>query len=89
MIKGAVKWHIGMKVILYKVDSDSNVISRAVPGFSSNTNLLLTMNDFDELYTECISKIMNDFAEFNANGSGWVLDRVAFTSINMYNYQAI
>ena len=33
--------------------------------------------------------VMNDFAEFNANGSGWVLDRVAFTSIHMYNYKPI
>ena len=41
------------------------------------------------LNTECISKIMNDFVEFNANGSGWILDRVAFTSIHMYNYQTI
>ena len=87
--KGAVKWHIGIKVILYKLDSDGNVISKAVPGFSSNTTISLTMNDFEELYTECISKIMNDFVEFNANGSGWILEIVAFTSINMYNYQPI
>ena len=57
--------------------------------FLSNTTISLTMNDFEELYTECITKIMNDFTEFNANGSGWVLDRVAFTSIHMYNYQPI
>ena len=87
--KGAVKWYIGIKVVLYKLDSDGNVISKAVPGFSSNTTISLTMNDFEELYTECIRKIMYDFTEFNANGSGWVLDRVAFTSIHMYNYQPI
>ena len=74
---------------LYKLDSDGNVISKAFPGFSSNTNISLTMNDFDGLYTECTNKIMNDFAEFNANGSGWILDRVAFTSIHMYNYKPI
>ena len=87
--KGAVKWYIGIKVVLYKLDSEGNVISKVVPGFSSNTTISLTMNDFEELYTECIRKIMYDFTEFNANGSGWVLDRVAFTSIHMYNYQPI
>ena len=76
-------------MILYKLDSDGNVISKAVPGFSSNTNISLTMNDFEEIYTECISKIMNDFVEFNANGSGWILDRVTLTSIHMCNYRPI
>ena len=47
------------------------------------------MRDFDELYRECTSKKMNDFVEFNANGSGWILDRVAFTQIHMYNYKPI
>ena len=68
--KGAVTWHIGIKVNSYKLDSDGNIISKAVPGFSSNTNISLTMNDFEDLYTECKNKIMNDFAEFNTNGSG-------------------
>ena len=87
--KGAVKWHIGIIVNLYKLDKDSNMISKAAPGFSSNTNISLTMRDFEDLYTECKNKIMNDFAEFNANGSGCILDRVALTSIHMCNYQPI
>ena len=85
--KGAVKWHIGIIVNLYKLDKDSNMISKAAPGFSSNTNISITMGNFEDLYTECKNKIMNDFAEFNANGSGWILDRVVLTSIHMCNYQ--
>ena len=85
--KGTVKWHIGIIVNLYKLDKDGNMISKAAPGFSSNTNISLTMRDFEDLYTECKNKIMNDFTEFNANGSGWILDRVALTSIHMCNYQ--
>ena len=87
--KGAVKWHIGIIVNLYKLDKYGNMISKAAPGFSSNTNISITIHDFEELYTECIRKIMYDFVEFNANESGWILDRVAFTSIHMYNYQPI
>ena len=87
--KGAVKWHIGIIVNLYKLDKDSNMISKAAPGFSSNTNISITMGNFEDLYTECKNKIMNDFTEFNANGSGWILNRVAHTYIHMYNYQTI
>ena len=86
--KGAVKWHIGIIVNLYKLDKDSNMISKAAPGFFSNTTISITMGNFEDLYTECKNKIMNDFAEFNANGSGWILDRVALTSIHMCNYQS-
>ena len=32
-------------------------------------------------------KIMNDFIEFNANGSGWILERVENLSINIARYQ--
>ena len=34
--KGAVKWHIGIKVNLYKLDKDGNMISKADPGFLPN-----------------------------------------------------
>ena len=84
--KGAVKWHIGIIVNLYKLDKDSNMISKANPGFSSNTIISLTMRDFEDLYTECKNKIMNDFAEFNANGSGWILERVNSVSLHMVQY---
>ena len=47
-LKGAVKWHIGIKVNLYTLDSDGNVISKAVPGLASNSNISPTMNDFEE-----------------------------------------
>ena len=30
---------------------------------------------------------MNDFIEFNANGSGWILERVENLSINIARYQ--
>ena len=74
---------------LYKLDEVGNLINKANPGFSSNTNISLAMDDFEGLYIECRNKIMNDFAEFLANWSGWILDRVTLTSIHVYNYQQI
>ena len=32
-------------------------------------------------------KIMNDFIEFNASGSGWILERMENLSINIARYQ--
>ena len=87
--KGAAKWYIGMKVIMGKHDKDGNNYQQVVPGFSSNTTISLTTIDFNELYEECTNKIINDFVEFNANGSGWILNRVSHISIHMYNYQPI
>ena len=32
----------------------------------------------------CCDKIMKDFVEFNANGSGWILSRVRLISVHMH-----
>ena len=55
-----------------------------VPGFTSNMKSTLHMWNFDELYNECCDKIMKDFVEFNANGSGWILSRVRLISVHMH-----
>ena len=44
----------------------------------------LNMWNFDELYNECSEKIMKNFVEFNANGSGWILSRVRLISVHMH-----
>ena len=36
-------------------------ISKVASGVSSNTNIPITMWNFEDLYTECKNKIMNDF----------------------------
>ena len=55
-----------------------------VPGFTSNMKTTLHMRNFDELYNECSEKIMKNFVEFNANGSGWILSRVRLISVHMH-----
>ena len=47
------------------------------------------MRNFEYLYKESFDKIINDFTEFNANGSGWILDRVELISVNIARYQPI
>ena len=59
--KEAVKWYIGMKVIMVKYDKDGNMYEEAHPGFTSNPNISSTLIDFDVKYNEHHDKIINDF----------------------------
>ena len=84
--KEAVKWYIGMKVSMHKYDKDGNMYEEAHPGFTSNPNISSTLMNFDLVYNEHQEKIVNDFVAFNANGSGWVLDRVSEICLHMLHY---
>ena len=84
--KEGVKWHIGMKVSMYKMDKEGNILEQVTPGFTSKTAISATMLNFDSVYKEHQEKIVNDFVAFNANGSGWVLDRVSEICLHMVHY---
>ena len=75
-----------MKVSMHKYDKDGNMYEEAHPGFTSNPNISSTLIDFDVKYNEHHDKIINDFVEFNANGSGWILNRVNSVSLHMIQY---
>ena len=47
------------------------------------------MWNFEYLYKESSNKIINEFTEFNANGSKWILERVELISVNIAGYQPI
>merc|ERR1712208_125098 len=80
------KWYIGMKVKMHKMDKDGNKYDEVHAGFTSKPAISATMLNFDSLYKEHQEKIVNDFVAFNANGSGWVLDRVSEISLHMVHY---
>ena len=85
--KGAMKWYIGMQVKMYKESGETR--QEASPGFTSNPKTTLSLWNFEDLYKSSFDKILNDFIEFNANGSGWILERVENLSINIAGYQPI
>ena len=87
--KGPMKWYLGMQVIFHKKNMEGEIMQTASPGFTSNPQTTLSMYDFDKLYAESSEKIMNDFVEFNANGSGWILDRVQLMSVHINHYSPI
>ena len=87
--KGAMKWYLGMQVKMYKPSINVEEAQEASPGFTSNPKITGGMWNFEYLYKESFDKIINDFTEFNANGSGWILDRVELISVNIARYQPI
>ena len=84
--KEAVKWYIGMKVKMVKTDKDGEKYEEAYPGFTSNHKISGTLMNFDSEYSTNQEKIVNDFIEFNANGSRWILERVNSVSLHMVQY---
>ena len=87
--KGAMKWHIGMKVIMKKMDytDDGKQIGQIDPGFTSNHRMTAMMFNFDDGYNTAREKIEKNFLEFCANGSGWIFDRVDLVSVHIAGYE--
>ena len=50
--------------------------------FNGGTRRLLGEHDIDEFYDESVNGILEDFAEFNENGSNWVCERVLDMQVN-------
>ena len=86
--KGAMKWYIGMKVIMKKMDytDDGRQVGQIDPGFTSHPKITAVMYSFDEGYNAARQKIEKNFIEFLRNGSGYILDRVALVSVHIAGY---
>ena len=44
--------------------------------------MLFGEHDIDEFYNDSVNDILQDFAEFNENGSNWVFERVLDIQLN-------
>ena len=67
--KKMLKSHITMKIRMSKVDQDHEIIETDA-GFNGGTEHLLAEHDIDEFYDDSMNNILEDFQEFNENGSG-------------------
>ena len=77
-----------MKVIMKKMDytDDGKQVGQIDPGFTSRPVITAMMYNFDEGYNAARQKIEKNFVEFCANGSGYILDRVALVSVHIAGY---
>ena len=80
--KGPMKWYIGMKVIMVKMDGSGEID----PGFTSRPRITPMMSNFDEGYKIARQKIDKNIEEFLRNGSGYIVDRVDLVSVHIAGY---
>ena len=80
--KGHMKWYLGMKVSMIKYEYDGE-IATANPEFTTRARSTSMLWVFDMIYKEAGAKIIEDFIEFNQDGSGWILGRVENISVNI------
>ena len=78
-----------MQIKMYQPNGEGNTIQLTSLGFISNTKISAGMWNFEYLYKLSVWKIINDFTEFNANWSGWILERVELISVHIARYQPI
>ena len=84
--KGGLKWYLGAKVTMHKVNRYGDTIDEATPGFTTSPRVQATMWNFDQDYNNASEKIKEDFVAFNQNGSGWILKSVNNISVNIGGY---
>ena len=68
-----LKSYITMKIRMSKVDRDGESIETDA-GFNGGTGRLRGEHDIDELYNDSVNNILEDFADFNENGSDWIFE---------------
>ena len=88
--KGAIRWYLSVQVKFTKPNSEGEEIS-AEPYFTSKCQHILNNveEDINTEVTEAITKISEDVDTFLKNGSGWVLDRVIKTYVNIALYKPL
>ena len=51
-------------------------------GFNGGTRTLVSQLQIEAFYDESMNDILDDFAEFNENGSSWIFERVVDLQLN-------
>ena len=83
--KGAMKWYIGMKLIMSKMDytDDCRQVDQMDASFTSRPAMTSMMVNFDEGYSIAGQMIEKNFDEFCASGSGYILVGVELVSVHI------
>merc|ERR1712082_85435 len=85
--KKTIKSYITMKIRMKKVDKDGDIIE-ADAGFNGGIRALVNKASIDFLYELTRENIMEDFAAFNENGSGWIFERVVDLQLHTAKYDS-
>ena len=83
-----IKSHITMKIRMKKVDKDGEV-TETDAGFNGGVRAILHDSNIDNFYEVSRQNIMEDFASFNENGTGWIFQKVVDLQLHTMDYDAI
>ena len=86
--KKVIKTYITMKIRMRKVDKDGD-ITETDAGFNGGIRALFHESAFEKCYKTWGENIMEDFATFNENGSGWIFQRVVDLQLHSAEYNPI
>ena len=77
-----IQFHIVYKVSLVKVDMEGEE-ERQVAFLNSGNRRLLDMEQFDEVYSEHMDKINEEFDTYTGEGSGWTMEQIESIDLNI------
>ena len=75
------KFQITLNFVVTKVDASGAVVSEEETGRSSKQEPVYSVTDVDEVYDRMKDKIIESFASYMRNGSGWQLKKVVKLTI--------
>ena len=71
-----------MKIRMSKHNTYDGESIETDAGFNGGTGRLRGEHDIDEFYNDSVNNILEDFADFNQNGSDWIFERVVDIQLN-------
>ena len=77
------KFQLTLTFVVVKVNAQGNVVEEEETGQSSKQESVYSTTDVDEVYDRMRDKIVESFAIFLKNGSGWRLKKVVKLTITM------
>ena len=96
-IKGKVQEYIGkgvrfymvykVKLVKFNIEGEEEIKVNAY--LNSSNRRLLDMVEFDDVYSQHMSKIQNEFENFTGEGSGWILEDIQSIDLHISRYTPI
>ena len=83
-----IKWHMELTAEYYKMNQDGERITTEQI-FRSDTTIAVNDNDITNTLTTAMQEIYRRSQEFQAEGSGWALERVMSLTVHTVYYQPL
>ena len=82
-----LKWYISMKVKFIRNNTDVDVT--VTPGFRSKLQMTLLPSEINQSLRESIKQVLNNYLDYQRQGSNWKLDHIIELTIHLAKYRPI